>query len=339
MSKSLKWVLWIAAGLLAVFIFIKIKGGGSSLEKVTVEKAAARTLIESVSTSGKIYPVSEIKIIPEFSGQVTDLKVAEGDTVKKGQLLARVGNRSSLTSPINGIVLSLKVKEGENVTGNSFNTGTEIMTVADMSQLEVRADVGENDIVKLKNGNKADIEVDAYNNRKFSGEVISIANSVKASGPMASQNDITSYEVRIKLDTASYNDLKANNIPFRPGMNARVEIKTNTKDNVLSIPIIAVNARTKEGEKNLAEVKNKDVNEVGGTTDDLEEVVFVLQPNGTVKKVTVVSGIQDMNYIEITKGLSGGEEVVTAPYSAISQRLKTGTKVKVVTKDKLFEKN
>ncbi len=341
MSKSLKWVLWILAGLAVVFVFIKMRGKGAGIEKVAVEKAAARTIIEAVSTSGKIYPANEIKIIPEFSGQVTDLKVAEGDTVKKGQLLARVGNRTSLTSPIDGIVLSLKVKEGENVTGNSFNTGTEIMTVADMSELVVKADVGENDIVKLKKGNAADVEVDAYDNRKFIGEVISIANSVKPSGPLSSQNDMTSYEVRIKLDPESYKDLKENNIPFRPGMNARVEIKTNKKDNVLSIPIIAVNARTKENEKSLVEVKNNSGNtdEPGNTTDVLEEVVFVLQSDGTVKKVAVNSGIQDMNYIEITKGLTGGEEVVIAPYSAISQRLHTGTKVKVVSKDKLFERN
>jgi HlyD family secretion protein len=340
MNKSLKWTLWVAGALAILLLFFKMKGGGSNTEKVATEKVSKRTIIESVSTSGKIYPENEIKIIPEFSGKVEDLKVAEGDSVKKGQLLARVGNRSSLTAPINGIILSLKVKEGENVTGNSFNTGTEIMTVADMSVLEVRTDVGENDVVKIHKGDSANVEVDAYSNRKFKGVVVSIANSVKAVGLMASQNDITSYEVRIRLIPESYADITGSSFVFRPGMNARAEIKTQRKDNVLSVPIITVNARTREAEKSLEEVKKEadKKEETASGNDELEEVVFVLQKDGTVKKVTVESGIQDIDYIEIKKGLIEGDEVITAPYSAISQKLKSGMKVKVVTKDKLFEK-
>jgi HlyD family secretion protein len=334
MSKSLKWTLWIAGILAALLLFFKMKGGGSTTEKVATEKAVKRTIIESVSTSGKIYPESEIKIIPEFSGKVEDLKVSEGDSVKKGQLLARVGNRSSLTAPINGIILSLKVKEGENVTGNSFNTGTEIMTVADMSVLEVRTDVGENDVVKIHKGDSAIVEVDAYSNRKFKGVVVSIANSVKAAGLMASQNDVTSYEVRIRILAESYTDITGSAFVFRPGMNARAE------DNVLSVPIITVNTRTKEAEKSLNEVKKEaDKKEDNNSSnDELEEVIFVLQKDGTVKKITVESGIQDIDYIEIKRGLTEGDEVITAPYSAISQKLKSGIKVKVVAKDKLFEK-
>lgn len=340
MSKSLKWILLIAA-ILALFIFWKVMGKGSTTEKVATEKVTARTIVESVSTSGKIYPENEIKIIPEFSGQLTDLKVAEGDSVKKGQLLARIGNRSSITAPINGVILSLKVKEGENVTGNSFNTGTEIMIVADMSVLEIRVDVGENDIVKIHKGDSASVVVDAYENRKFEGVVVSIANSVKASGLLGSQNDATSYEVRIKLLSESYTDLSANTFPFRPGMNARAEIKTKRKDNVLSVPIITVSARTKGSEKSMDDVKKEESKKeetADAANEELEEVVFVLQKDGTVKKIIVESGIQDIDYIEIKKGLAEGDEVIAAPYSAISQKLKTGTKVKVVAKDKLFEK-
>ncbi len=340
MKKSIKWILGIVGLLVLVLLAIKMKNGGSVIEKVTVEKAEKRTIVESVSTSGKIYPENEIEIVPEFSGKVADLKVAEGDSVKKGQLLARVGNRSSLDAPINGVVLSLKVKEGENVTGNSFNAGTVVMTIADMSVFEVRADVGENDIVKIKKGDSAMVEVDAYSNRKFKGIVTNIANSVKSNGPLSTQNDVTTYEVRIKLSADSYADLNQGPFPFRPGMNARAEIQTRKVENVVSVPIIAVNARTKDEEKNLDEVKNSTEKKTSQSAEnELEEIVFILQEDGTIKKAVVESGIQDINYIEIKKGLTIGATVVTAPYSAISQKLKTGAKVKVVTKDKLFEKN
>jgi HlyD family secretion protein len=144
--------------------------------------------------------------------------------------------------------------------------------------------------------------------------------------------------VRVKLLPESYADLLAKSaMPFRPGMNARVEIKTQRKENVLSVPIISVNARTATNEKSKEEVKdNKE--EDTAIKDQLEEVVFVLMADGTIKKANVTSGIQNMEVIEIVKGLQEGEEVVTAPYSAISQRLKNGMKVKVVPKEKLFEK-
>ena len=139
---------------------------------------------------------------------------------------------------MNGVISSLKVKKGERVAGNSFNIGTEMMTVADMSVLEVRVDVGENDIVKVNYGDSADIEVDAYNNRKFKGIVTKIANSTKtSSGSVVTSNDVTSYEVRIRLDKESYKDLldpsKPKKFPFRPGMNASADIKTKRHENVL----------------------------------------------------------------------------------------------------------
>ena len=346
MSKTLKWTLSIAAILAVVFIALKMKGDGSKIEKVATEKAVKRTIIESVSTSGKIYPETEVKVSPDFSGQVSELKVAEGDKVKKGQVLARITNRSAIEAPIDGTVLSLKVKKGESVTGNSFSVGTEIMTVADMSVLEVRVDVGENDIVKINVGDSAEVTVDAYNNRKFRGTVTKIANSTKTSGTsFTSSNDVTNYEVRIRLDTASYKDLADKNFPFRPGMNASAEIRTKRIENVLSVPISAVNARVKGSDKSMEDKRNeekaiKDEDGVSTTTndDELEEVVFIMQKDGTVKKAVVKSGIQDITYIEVVSGLNEGDEVVIGPYAALSKTLKDGMKVKVVPKDKLFEK-
>ena len=346
MNKLLKWTLVILAILAVVFIAIRMKGGNSKVEKVATERAAKRTIIESVSTSGKIYPETEVKVSPDFSGQVTELKVAEGDHVKKGQVLANINNRSSIEAPIEGVVLSLKVKKGESVTGNNFSVGTEMMMIADMSLLEVRVDVGENDIVKINVGDSADVTVDAYNNRKFKGAVTKIANSTKSSGTsFNTSNDVTNYEVRIRLDKDSYKDLEDKTFPFRPGMNASAEIRTKKVENVLSVPIAAINARVKGSDKSMEDKRKedkaiKDEDAASNTTndDELEEVVFVLQKEGTVKKAVVKSGIQDITYIEVLSGLNEGDEVVIGPYTALSKNLKDGMKVKVVPKDKLFEK-
>jgi HlyD family secretion protein len=132
-----------------------------------------------------------------------------------------------------------------------------MMRVAEMDVMGVRVDVGENDIVKVNIGDSADIEVDAYNNRKFKGVVTQIASSTKTTA--SSSGDVTNYEVRIRIDPASYTDLvgpsKPNRFPFRPGMNASADIKTQKKDNVVSVPIAAVAARVKGSDKSVADQK------------------------------------------------------------------------------------
>jgi HlyD family secretion protein len=256
--------------------------------------------------------------------------------------------RTTIVAPMDGVISSLKIKKGESVAGNSFNVGTEMMTVADMAVLEVRVNVGENDIVKINIGDSADVEVDAYNNRKFKGIVTKIASSTASTSVMTTSNDVTNYEVRIRLDKDSYKDLADRTFPFRPGMNASADIKTKRIDNTLSVPISAVNARVKGSDKSLADKKEEDKKSRGEdvnamdeqfiTGDELEEVVFVLQPDNKVKRVVVKSGIQDINYIQVLSGLKAGHEVVVGPYAAISEKLKDGMLVKVVPKDELFEK-
>jgi HlyD family secretion protein len=422
---------------------------GDQEEKVVVENAIKRTIVETVNASGKIYPEVEVKISPDISGEITELNVAEGDSVRKGQVLARIYadiyalqrdeaasrvnqtaanvenskaaqdalratlrqaqltydrnkklfdekvisraefeqnetalrsaqanlnaaeqsirglqasvqgtqvslsrankdlSRTTLVAPMDGVVSSLKVKKGERVAGNSFNVGTEMMTVADMAVLEVRVDVGENDIVKISIGDSADVEVDAYNNRKFKGVVTKIASSTKGAA-LAASNDVTNYEVRIRLDKSSYEDLAKLPFPFRPGMNATADIRTKVVQDVLAVPITAVNARVKGSDMSVAD-KKKEQSESKGEeasaataettgSDELEEIVFVLQKDGTAKKVVVRSGVQDINYIEILSGLKEGDQVITAPYSAISKTLKDGAKVKSVKKEELYEK-
>lgn len=449
MNKSLKWILIIVGVLAVLFVGAKMLGGSSKTgTKVTAEKAQKRTIIETVNASGKVYPEVEVKISPDISGEITELNVQEGDSVKKGQVLARIYadiyssqrdeaaarvmqsqatvanseanltslkaqldqakinydrnkelfdekvisksefeqfqtqyqtaqsqynaalqnikslkaatqstetslvaanknlSRTTLVSPMNGVISSLSVKKGERVSGNSFTLGTEMMRVAEMDVMEVRVDVGENDIVKVSIGDSADIEVDAYNNRKFKGIVTQIASSTKTT--QTSSGDVTNYEVRIRIDASSYQDLvdpsKMKKFPFRPGMNASADIKTKRKDNVVSVPIASVAARVKGSDKSVADEKkekektkddNTDVNISG---DALEEVVFVIKKDGTVEKRTVTTGIQDMNYIEVTSGLKEGEELVTAPFDAVNKTMKSGDKVIIVQKDKLFQK-
>jgi HlyD family secretion protein len=261
--------------------------------------------------------------------------------------------RTTLVAPMNGVISSLSIKKGERVAGNSFSIGTEMMRVADMSVLEVRVDVGENDVVKVHLGDSADVEVDAYNNRKFKGVVTEIASSVKGgiSANALSSTDVTQYEVKIRLDKNSYSDLfdptKPKSFPFRPGMNARADIKTKRHENVLSVPINSVTTRVIGSDKTIADKKKEEQKKqtaegnadatVTVDSDELEEIVFVVTKEGKVKKMKVKTDIQDINYIEIKEGLADGDEVVSGPFNAISKTLKDGATVKVVPKDKLFE--
>ncbi|MFN5422141.1 MAG: efflux RND transporter periplasmic adaptor subunit [bacterium] len=265
--------------------------------------------------------------------------------------------RTSVFSPMTGVVSLLNVKKGERVVGNSMMAGTEMMRIADMRVIEVRVDVGENDIPKVSIGDTALIEVDAYNKRKFTGTVTQISSTSRgtagtAAAAAASSTDVTNYEVRIRLIPSSYADLidpgKKQNFPFRPGMSANADIQTRTHTNVLAVPINAVTTRDRSDtlavgkeEKKDKRAANSDEVESGEEpikdVDALEEVVFVLLKDGTVKRIKVKTDIQDINFIEITEGLKVGDEVVVGPYTTVSKTLRSGMKVKVVKKEELFE--
>jgi HlyD family secretion protein len=272
------------------------------------------------------------------------------------QVAAKNLSRTTVVSPIDGVVSLLSIKRGERVVGASMMAGTEMMRVADMSKIETIVDVGENDIPKVHLGDTALVTVDAYNNRKFRGLVTQIASSVSTttgSTTTVSTNDVTNYKVHIRLSPDSYQDLidpkHPKSFPFRPGMSASADIQTRTHPSVLSVPINSVATREKNTDN--AVLGNGDASDNGDNgdnnkadtrpaasgSDDLDEVVFVIQPGDTVRKVKVRTDIQDINYIEIVDGLKEGDQVITGPYSVISKTLKGGQKVKVVPKDKLFE--
>jgi HlyD family secretion protein len=216
-------------------------------------------------------------------------------------------------APMSGVVSMLNVKKGERVVGNSMMAGTEIMRIADMRIIEVRVDVGENDIPKVNIGDTALVEVDAYTKRKFKGIVTQISSTNRGVGgtTVTTSSDVTNYEVRIRLMPESYADLvdpsKSKNFPFRPGMSANADIQTNTHTKVLAIPINAVTTRDradtaavgKENDKKEVKSDVKDQSSEGETPtknlNELDEVVFILQKDGTVRRVKVKTDIQDLN--------------------------------------------
>jgi HlyD family secretion protein len=260
-------------------------------------------------------------------------------------------SRTTIISPMDGIVSLLAVKKGERVAGNSFSLGTEILRVADMSKIEVRVDVGENDIPKVKIGDSAIVEVDAYNDRRFKGVVTKISSSSTSAQAvaLAGAADVTNYKVYIRLDPASYADLFTGNgirrLPFRPGMSASADIMTRKQEGVIAVPILAITTRDKNDIANGTDKEKPDnkkgrVNEVAEQeqrVEDLEEVVFIVEKDGKAKKISVKTGIQDNDYIEILSGISEGVLVASAPYNTISKTLKEGMAVEVVAKEKIYK--
>ena len=256
-------------------------------------------------------------------------------------------SKTAIYAPMTGTISKLNIELGERVVGTAQMAGTELLRIANLNLMEVQVNVNENDIVRVEKNDTAIIEVDAYLGKKFKGVVTEIANSASVSG--AGTDQVTNFEVKILLLKESYADLipegKKNYYPFRPGMSATTDIQTDTKYSVLSIPIQSITTRVdttgKFDKKN--EYFKKENNEVGNNSDKEENVkekeplivVFAFKKDKAILKI-VETGIQDDNYIEITSGLKDSAEVITAPYSAISKRLKNEQKVKKVKKNKLF---
>lgn len=247
--------------------------------------------------------------------------------------------RTTIIAPTSGIISQLNVKRGERVVGTAQMAGTEMLTIADMSRMEVRVDVSETDISKVKIGDTTIIEADAYRNRKFKGTVskiaVSSAKSMLSSAGGNSTDQVTNYTVHILILPDSYADLVGNHakgkFPFKPGMSASVEIQTNRQENILSVPVNAVTTRDWPDS-----IRKKE--EASGMANEIRQVVFL--HNATTKKVSirdVKTGLQDNKYLEITGGLAENDEVVIAPYGAIARTLTDNAKVTVVNKDKLFE--
>ena len=250
--------------------------------------------------------------------------------------------KTKIYAPISGTISALNVEKGERVVGTSMMVGTEMMTVADLDKMEVQVEVNENDIVKVMKNDTALVEVDAYLNRKFKGIVTEIANSASTTGTTADQ--VTNFDVKVFLLKDSYADLidpeNGNLYPFRPGMSATVDILTETRDGVISVPISAVTTRIKKEGGGTEEVSDDEENTEDNTQNNVkeekQEVVF-LYKDSRVKKMEVKTGIQDDNSIQILEGVNEGDEVVVAPYNAINRTLKDSMLVNKVKEEDLFK--
>lgn len=446
--KKNKKIYWLIGGVLLLLLIAMLFKGKSRPKptEVDISTVEVRSIQERVSASGRIWPRTEVKVSSDVSGEVVELYVEEGDTVRMGQLLAKIDpeayvsavergeasvltakaqaanasagvaqarsqkeqieaqltnqrdlhrrneklykekvisdvefeqslatlrgleanlraaeasiqaaqelarsgefnvrsaeaslkelrtnlRRTSIVSPINGIVSMLNVKQGERVVGTMQMAGTEILRIADYSEIEVQIEVSENDILRLSLGDEVEIEVDAYLDRKFKGQVIQIANTASTTGAIGatlSLDQATNFLVRVLIDPASYSDIRerTRREPFRPGMSATVDILTRSADSVLTVPIQAVT--TREDKQRTTTKLDEEAPEVevkkSASHEAIKEVVFVVMGD-TVAMREVRTGIQDDTSIEIKSGLEAGEKVVSGPYSAVSRKLESG---------------
>jgi HlyD family secretion protein len=233
--------------------------------------------------------------------------------------------KTSIYAPMTGTVSMLLVEQGERVVGTSMMTGTEMMRVADLSRMEAQVQVNENDIVRVHLGDTALIEVDAFLDQKFKGVVTEIANSAKTTGVSADQ--VTNFDVKILVLPESYQKLlkKGEINPFRPGMSASVDIQTETRKGILTVPIQSVTTRT-----------DTTKTQVGPTDESVRTLVFGTDGTRALAR-DVKTGIQDNTFIEITSGIKEGDQVITAPFSAISKKLSDSTLIQIVKKEELFK--
>ncbi len=313
---------------------LSFKRSKQLFEKNTI----AQSEFESADAAYKVAQ-SEVKAA-QFSVKSAEASVSEAQE----QLV-----KTKIYAPISGTVSALNVEKGERVVGTSMMVGTEMMVIADLERMEVQVEVNENDIVKIAKSDTALVEVDAYLGRKFKGVVTEIANSASTTGTTADQ--VTNFDVKVFLLSNSYADLvdsvSGNLYPFRPGMSATVDILTETREDVISVPISSVTTRIKKEGGGTEEVQDKPANtEVSESVEssnekiaereEKQEVVFVVVGD-RVKKVEVKTGIQDNNSIEILNGIKVGDNVVTAPYNAINKTLKDSMQIKVVKEEELFK--
>ena len=271
-----------------------------------------------------------------FQSSLHDIERAEAASTQARDQLSK----TTIYSPMDGIVTVLNSKLGERVVATNQFAGTEVMRVADLSRMEARVDVNENDVVTVKIGDKADITIDAYGDRRFSGVVAQIANTGKTTGA-GTQEEVTNFEVKVRMEDPG--------VQLRPGLSCNADIQTNMVTDVVAVPMQSVTIRT--GDSNLspeeiekrkkqqsardkgdgqAEVTNERQERAAEREEreKLSKVVF-LKEGSTAKMVKVTTGIADDTYMEIKSGVQPGDEVISGSYSAISRKLKDGSKVEI----------
>ncbi len=415
-----------AGAVLLLIIALVVAGKREKPIPVTTEKAVRRTILQTVSATGKVQPETEVKISPEVAGEIIELPVEDGMHVKKDDLLVKIKpdsykalleqqeaaisaakatnlqqkatmlktdhdlgrsrdlfekkliseqeynaaeaaydvakntyesslheieraeasssqardqlSKTTIYSPMDGTVTILNSKLGERLVATNQFAGTEVMRVADLTHMQAVVDVNENDVVNVKLGDKANIKIDAYGDRKFKGVVQQIANTGKTTGA-GTQEEVTNFEVKIRVED--------HDVALRPGLSCTADIETNMVKDAVAVPMQSVTIRTGdsnlspeeiEKQKQKVAVRDKDDNKAELSNDRLEKqaqkgereklVKVVFLKNGNkAKMVKVTTGIADDSYMEIKNGIKPGDEVISGSYSAISRKLKEGAKV------------
>ena len=256
------------------------------------------------------------------------LKSAQLQTVVADAALTRANEdlaKTTIVAPMYGTISQLLTEKGERVVGTATMAGTHVITIADLTRMEARVEIGEMDIVLIKVGQKVRLEVDAFSEQEFSGTVTEIANSALVRGSGMNQ-EATKFQVLIRVDDAE---------AFRPGMSVTAYIQTRSRTNVVAVPIQSVTTRMpKKEDKGTNAAPSKVEAKAKGKkskADDKQkpiEVVF-LAKDGAAKMVPVERGISDDDYVEITSGLEGGEKIVSGGYTAINRELEDGKKILV----------
>lgn len=430
-----KQIIWGAVGFLVLWLIVSI--ALSKREKpipVTTEKAVRKTILQTVSATGKVQPETEVKISPEVAGEIIELPVEDGLKVKKGDLLVKIKpdsykalleqqeaaissakatnlqqkatmlkttqdlkraddmyakktisiqeynaaqaaadvskntyqsslheieraeagssqardqlSKTTVYSPIDGTVTVLNSKLGERIVATGQFAGTEVMRVADLNHMEARVDVNENDVVNVKVGDKTNVKIDAYGDRKFHGTVYQIANTGTTTGS-GTQEEVTNFQVKVRIED--------HDVSLKPGLSCTADIETNMVKDAVAVPMQAVTIRTGESNLSPEEIEKRKLKATARDKGDnnadyvnekqekaaqrderekLSKVVF-LKKSGKAQSVKVTTGISDDTYMEIKSGVQPGDEVISGSYSAISRKLKDGAKItydKEVTK-------
>jgi HlyD family secretion protein len=318
--------------------YINAKSSYDRNEKLHAQKTISDAEYETSKANYEV-ALAEVEAAEEnVKASAFNIKSAEAGVKESKENLSK----TSIYAPVGGTVSKLNIEKGERVAGASqFGSGTEILRIANLQTMEVNVSVNENDIVRVTLNDTAYVEVDAYQNRKFKGIVTEISTSANTVGVSADQ--VTNFDVKIRILPDSYKDLvkadKPNESPFRPGMSATVDIRTESVANVLTVPIQAVTTRS-DTTKAAPKMEGKEQQEQDNATvkkkvEVVQEYVF-LYDNGVAKMLKVKTGIQDNVYIQIIEGLKEGQEIITAPYRAVSKKLKDGDKVKKVEAKDLY---
>ncbi|KAF0201149.1 MAG: HlyD family secretion [Bacteroidetes bacterium] len=318
--------------------FINAKASFERSDRLFKEKAISASEFDAAQSAFEVAKAEVTAAQENVKAAEFAVKSAEASVKEASENLYK----TSIFAPVSGTISKLNVEKGERVAGASqFSSGTEILRIANLEVMEVNVSVNENDIVRIAINDTALVEVDSYLNRKFKGIITQIATSANVVGLSADQ--VTNFDVKIRMIPDSYSDLKVKGqptaSPFRPGMSATVDIQTETALNILTVPIQSVTTRQdttvteEKGPANAGDPNDKTTK----STEAAKEYVFTVK-DGVAKLQEVKTAIQDNMYIQITEGLSEGDEVISGPYRAISKTLKDQDKVKVVQKEELFEK-